>query len=505
MPEPFSLAPSGQWDGNDGHWSSFSIKLGTPERSYRVFPDTFGYDSAIPSAKGCKPDDPKDCIKWRGADDQGFKSEDSKSWDEIGEYVTSFVDELEGPSYAIYGLDTITIPIEGGGTHKLEKQAIAMIEEKKPFIGSLGLAPVTSEYLNNTKSGPSVMEALRDQKLLPSVSYGYTAGAYYKNPKVQGSLTFGGYDASRLDDDHDSVRFPFAFGPAVPQEHENITVGIWAIEATGTQTPGTDSFHHDKNSLVGVIDSSISHFWFPSSLCETFEKNFGLTYNKETDFYTIDDKTHDRLVKDKASVKFTLGYPNMKGDPFEVTFPYEALNMEPSWPLYKDAKRIFPMRKNKNGSADYPATLGRTFLQEVYLMVNYDKSEFELHKAVLDNVGKADLQTIDDKAWEEEDAEGATAGGASKSKKGKKKGFKIKLKTPVIIGIAVGAGVLIILAVVVLCCIKRKKGPKKMKGSYESLRGAAPVAMKAFQDNHRTGAPQPYAPYIAGGNHGHGA
>jgi hypothetical protein len=37
---PFPFAPSQYWDGNDGLWSTFSIRIGTPSQEFRILPST---------------------------------------------------------------------------------------------------------------------------------------------------------------------------------------------------------------------------------------------------------------------------------------------------------------------------------------------------------------------------------------------------------------------------------------------------------------------------------
>ena len=38
--QALSLPPSQIWDGNDGAWSTFIIRIGTPAQYFRVLPST---------------------------------------------------------------------------------------------------------------------------------------------------------------------------------------------------------------------------------------------------------------------------------------------------------------------------------------------------------------------------------------------------------------------------------------------------------------------------------
>lgn len=51
--QAFSLAPTGNWDGNDGAWSTFMIRVGTPAQLFRVLPATNGMETWIPIPDQC--------------------------------------------------------------------------------------------------------------------------------------------------------------------------------------------------------------------------------------------------------------------------------------------------------------------------------------------------------------------------------------------------------------------------------------------------------------------
>lgn len=51
--QAFSLTPSGNWDGNDGAWSTFMIRVGTPAQLFRVLPSTSGTETWIPISDNC--------------------------------------------------------------------------------------------------------------------------------------------------------------------------------------------------------------------------------------------------------------------------------------------------------------------------------------------------------------------------------------------------------------------------------------------------------------------
>ena len=55
-PAPISFDPSQYFDGNDGQWSSFVVRAGTPEQTFHVFPATVLQETFVPMVGACKED-----------------------------------------------------------------------------------------------------------------------------------------------------------------------------------------------------------------------------------------------------------------------------------------------------------------------------------------------------------------------------------------------------------------------------------------------------------------
>jgi hypothetical protein len=65
-PSPFSWSPDNGWEGNDGTWSTFIIRVGTPDQDFRVMISTAGQEVWVPVPQGCLPQDPSNCGDLRG-------------------------------------------------------------------------------------------------------------------------------------------------------------------------------------------------------------------------------------------------------------------------------------------------------------------------------------------------------------------------------------------------------------------------------------------------------
>ena len=185
-------------DGNDGRWSSFQIQVGTPGQTVRLLPSTSasaGTDIWVVIPEGCKPPvvshDLPDCAGKRGYlfnPDTSTTYSTQRLLDAGNGTIFSFNTVEEGllglQGYAYYGFDTISLGIPGSGLPSLQNQVIAAYAIDTFWVGSLGLSPLPTNFTNFNNPQPSVVGTLREQNLIPSSSWAYTAGAYYKDPPV---------------------------------------------------------------------------------------------------------------------------------------------------------------------------------------------------------------------------------------------------------------------------------------------------------------------------------
>lgn len=70
-----------------------------------------------------------------------------------------------------------------------------------------GLNPRPSNFSDYSDPIPSYLSNLKTGSFIPSLSWAYTAGNQYRLNEVPGSLTLGGYDASRFMPNN--LTFPF--------------------------------------------------------------------------------------------------------------------------------------------------------------------------------------------------------------------------------------------------------------------------------------------------------
>ena len=145
-----------------------------------------------------------------------------------------------------------------------------------------------------------------------------------------------------------------------------------------------------------LIDSSVPDLWLPLAACQIFEDAFGLIYDNNTNLYLVNDTIHSKLVQLDPTITLTIGNQTFDGPTMDITLPYGAFDLQASSPIYPNTTNYFPIRRGDN-SSQY--TLGRTFLQEAYIIVNYEQSNFSVNQAVFRSPNPEDIVTIHPKNY----------------------------------------------------------------------------------------------------------
>jgi hypothetical protein len=193
-PQPYVVPVSNRFDGNDGSWSTFMINVGNPGQDFRVLASTSGATTWVPIPEGCSSDDPDDCPDRRGveafggAKSRGYDAAQSSASKLIGLYdmqlgsvdiKNSYGDKFSNHS-AKYGYDSIGLGPSSDDSLMLSPEVVGGVADKQFFLGGFGL----SLNPNNFGSGalPTFLSLVPNSTFrpIPSLSYGYTAGASYR-------------------------------------------------------------------------------------------------------------------------------------------------------------------------------------------------------------------------------------------------------------------------------------------------------------------------------------
>lgn len=217
------------------------------------------------------------------------------------------------------------------------------------MLGVFGLGPKPTNFSDDPD--PSFLWSLRNQSFIPSLTYGYHAGASYIARQSLGSLTLGGYDAARFKPNN--LTFPFGL-----DDSRSLLVGLQNIQADHTFS-GVVSLL--GKGIMSLIDSTVPEIWLPVDACERFERSFGLTYDVRTDRYIVNDTVHASLKQMNPTITFKMGIADYGGETVNIVLPYAAFDLEAKYPIYQNTTNYFPLRRAMN-AGQY--VIGRTFLQE---------------------------------------------------------------------------------------------------------------------------------------------
>jgi hypothetical protein len=160
-----------------------------------------------------------------------------------------------------------------------------------------------------------------------------------------------------------------------PDNERDIVVGVVGVTANSATKSNVNLLKRDQFTMY--IDSTVAELYLPKEVCSAFEDAFGLKYDNNTQLYLVDDLLHETLKADNATVTFSLGQKFSTNATVDITLPYAAFDhiAKPPYRGLRNATRYFPIRRAEKESQ---FVLGRTFLQEAYLVVDWERQNFSV-------------------------------------------------------------------------------------------------------------------------------
>ncbi|KAL8721951.1 MAG: hypothetical protein Q9225_001465 [Loekoesia sp. 1 TL-2023] len=331
---PITISPSEAWDGNDGPRSTFALGFGTPPQFVRVLVSTTCPQPWAVDPLGCTATDAPNCVSNRGG---LFNKNSSSTWEDQGFYELDQELNLGLTGNGDFGLDSITLGYPGSDAITVEHQLLATIAAKDFYVATWGIAPrptnLTKLDANETTFSPedshqSLLSTLKERHEIPSLSYGYTAGAKYRLKQVTASLTFGGYDASRFEPSN------LTFDLAVDNSRD-LVVGIQSISVLGS------SHQLLPTPVLAFVDATIPHIWLPLEACQVFETIFGINWDPTSDLYLVNETIHQALLAQNATLVITIGTDTTTHNTISLTLPYASFDLQAldTYPNVKDSTR----------------------------------------------------------------------------------------------------------------------------------------------------------------------
>lgn len=383
---------------------------------------------------------------------------DSKRWTSWGRFFLG-LDYLGYGGNGAYGIDNINAwsPFTNIA-FGISDVLIAAYNTTDYFNGLFGLGISQGRFKTNIGES-ALTQAVKTFGWIPSYSYGYTAGASYRN--MPGSLTLGGYDSARFVD-HDTVF-------TITQEDNSPRVSVRSMSVYNSDKPNswsssTNVLSTYNDTFMALVDSTTPYLWLPESICDSFASALNLTYNDTFKLYTLSNSQYQDYSNSNAySFTFSLasidnndnfGLPLSAPGVVNITIPIKSFVGSLSYPFAKEAIKYgqpavpyFMLRKATNGTN---TIIGRSFLQEAYIRTKYDSGVFSLHQASFPGDPDKDIKL---NAIKQPSNSPYPPPPSTKDRHG--------LTTPQMIGIAVGVVAFCTLLVTGLCFWRRRRKQKK--------------------------------------------
>lgn len=174
----------------------------------------------------------------------------------------------------------------------------------------------------------------------------------------------------------------------------DLVVGLQKITINGLTipgSPGTTSLLPDP--ILSFIDAGVSQIWLPAAACELFSKTLGLQYDPVTKLYLVNDTVHETLINQNLTFTFKIAEDVSSVNTVSIEFPYAAFDLilTTSYPGINTTTHYFPIRQAEN---DTQYTLGRAFLQQAYIVADYERSKFSVYPCVFSENEQQDLRGI---------------------------------------------------------------------------------------------------------------
>ncbi|KND87875.1 Candidapepsin [Tolypocladium ophioglossoides CBS 100239] len=460
-PVPVALQ-AGDWLGIDGNWSTVSFLLGSNSDFVNVLVSTSLSEFWAIGPGGCLEKEPY-CAAARGGI---YSPTKSKHWSPMGLWQLG-LQYLGYRANGEYGLDTINAysPITDIG-FGMSNVLMAAINTTSPYLGFFGLGIEPGRFGNMVADSP-LTQAVKTFGWIPSYSYGFTAGAHYRNTIV--SATLGGYDTARFVS-HDTT-FAMTSGETITR---TLVRGIQVAANKGNDKPDvwssrTEILSDWNSSFTAMIDSSTAYLWLPEAVCDRFARALNLTYNSTFDLYTLTNQQYrDYTSKDALTFTFSLtsfdnndnfGLPLEVAGVVNITLPLQAFVSLLQYPFrdaikYADpAVPYFTLRKSRGNSF----VIGRAFLQESYIITKFDEARYSIHQALFpaNPEHDASLQKIKQSPNSPFPPPPTPA-------------HSDPLSTGQMVGIAVGAVLMCATMLLGWCCWRRRRRSRRVKDSDEA-------------------------------------
>ncbi|KAL2200682.1 aspartic peptidase domain-containing protein [Corynascus similis CBS 632.67] len=397
-PSPLWIQPSGDWYGIDGTWSNFAFYVGSPAQVVYLTVATALSEIWVVSTGGCVP--VRLCMDARGG---VFDISQSNTWHSLGSWQLGMNYTGMGGN-GDYGLETLAfVNRVTSYTSAVDGVLVAAINDTDYYQGYIGVG-VTQGRFGTNVTNPFISQLVETYGSIPSHGYGYTAGAYYRDDGTSGgtvaSLTLGGYDTLRFKPHNTKFSLePVTRLPLV--RLRGITAEVPTLDDAPTKnwTSTAKPLVKMDDSIIALIDSSTPYLWLPTEVCERFASALNLKWREDLGLYVFSNGAQYTHYQSDTSLSFTFslssyqnaddfGQPLNTAGVVNITLPSAAFAQLLRYPFknviqWGDSSiPYFPLKRSTKEVNGNQYIIGRTFLQEAYIITSYDRGTYSVHQAL---------------------------------------------------------------------------------------------------------------------------
>ncbi|KAL3422982.1 aspartic-type endopeptidase [Phlyctema vagabunda] len=393
-PPPQLVRWSSNSYGPDGPWQAITLTIGTPPQTVDLLPGG-SWMSNVLAPSICTGNAPCNIAKSAGFYDPSVSS----STFQIAQ--TGFVNNISmfdtvGAIPSLQGsanwmFDTVFISLGNGTAGNEYKQRLLDFDllvlsdahQTLPDgttypvqVGKLALgAPNFNQTWLHFPPQPNWNGTLLPSSLFgmggsPSNSYGMHVGSTQLG--IPGSLTLGGYDQSRVLGVVSSQSYNIDHLPI-----DLLDIGIGVAEG---QSPfdftSKSGLLAEGNSSIGIalsiyVEAPVSYLHLPQSTCDAITKYLPVTYKPNLGLYLwdTDDPMYELIVSSPSYLSFTFRLSNSVSQNMTINVPFSLLNMTLTSPIVSSPVPYLPISPGHAPSDNF--ALGRAFMQAAFVGVNW--------------------------------------------------------------------------------------------------------------------------------------
>ncbi|QDS68605.1 hypothetical protein FKW77_001142 [Venturia effusa] len=325
------------------------IGVGNPFQNQSIWPSLRRNETSFASSQFCSNSSLTNCL---GSTGGNVHYNLSRSFKEDSNYSSK--DSLDIASHSLKGNDDIHLY-----THWfLTDPAFQTLVHDAPV--EFALAGDADPGIVGIGSASTILERLLQLKLIAAKTYSLFIGAGMERAGgvINGSNTFGGYDAGRFKEPVYTYSMDLANPNYLP-----VTVTDIIVDDPGNPDLKNKSIMDNGKSFEARITTDQYPMLFPSSVTSNFAK---ILSAKSSDYPDSSLRLDNPF---NGTMTIHIGE-------FKITLPSSIIS---------NITNISPIQENNDEDYDGPFYLSTAFLTQVYLMLDFESSKFHLAEAVQKN------------------------------------------------------------------------------------------------------------------------